>query len=244
MSVLFVELLRHHDLVARLEADGTPIDMPKLTVYMRHIEDNYGDNPYHNRMHAADVVLSASLFFTEPLAGVDVGEGASATLAHVPSALELFATLFAAAIHDYAHPGTTNAHEARKSSALGLTHNHESILESHHLASALADLFKPAHNFVRCSSSNPKPDTTPRLSPSSWRTLHSSQSSPTSHTPKAHAWDVAEYDRFRILVIEHASQTGPQIVRAHGARVPLTSCMAVHAAGGSPRADDGPRQAF
>ena len=152
LSVLFLELLRRHDLVARMDADGFPIDVPKLTVYMRHIEDNYGDNAYHNRMHAADVVLSASLFFTEPLSGIDAREGASSgTLAHMPSALELFATLFAAAIHDFCHPGTTNAHEARKDSALALTHHYESTLESHHLASALADLLKPAHNFVRCS---------------------------------------------------------------------------------------------
>jgi len=79
--------------------------------------------------------------------------------------LELFATLFAAAIHDFCHPGTTNAHEARKDSALALTHHYESTLESHHLASALADLLKPAHNFV-------------------------------------HAWDSADYNQFRILVVD------------------------------------------
>jgi len=72
------------------------------------------------------------------------------TLASHLAPLDLFAALFAAAIHDFAHPGTNNGHEERRDSPLAVRFRYDSILESHHLASAFEALFTPggAFNFV------------------------------------------------------------------------------------------------
>ena len=45
LSVLFVEICRRHDLLARLDAAGTPVPHEHLTPFLRAMEDDYGDNP-------------------------------------------------------------------------------------------------------------------------------------------------------------------------------------------------------
>ena len=52
------------------------------------------------------------------------------------SDLEIFATVFAAAIHDVDHPGLTNPYLITTGSELALMYNDESVLENHHLAVA------------------------------------------------------------------------------------------------------------
>lgn len=64
------------------------------------------------------------------------------------TALETFAGLFAAALHDYCHPGTSNAHEIGRDSELAVRYHDESVLESHHLACAFSCLLEPQHQFL------------------------------------------------------------------------------------------------
>lgn len=70
-------------------------DSAKLVQLMIHIEDGYRPNPYHNNIHAADVTQTVYFFLN------------SALLTPLPPLYKL-AAVFAAAIHDYAHPGTNN----------------------------------------------------------------------------------------------------------------------------------------
>jgi len=51
-------------------------------------------------------------------------------------------------MHDFNHPGTTNAHEIGKDSHLAIRYHDESVLESHHLACAFTALLTPQHNFL------------------------------------------------------------------------------------------------
>ena len=64
------------------------------------------------------------------------------------SALQIFAGLFAALIHDFAHPGTTNAHEIKMDSPLALRYHDASVLESHSLFMAFTTLLEPQYNFI------------------------------------------------------------------------------------------------
>lgn len=64
------------------------------------------------------------------------------------SALQCFAGLFGAAVHDFNHPGTNNAHEIKRDSSLALRYHDDSVLECHHLASTFTALLRPEHNFV------------------------------------------------------------------------------------------------
>jgi len=74
----------------------------------------------------------------------------SGCLADVMPALELMALYLAAAMHDYDHPGRTNAFLVETRDPLALLYNDRSVLESHHSAAAWK-LFdsKPEFNFLK-----------------------------------------------------------------------------------------------
>ena len=159
LSTLFAEVVCRHDLLARLDSDGCAIDPLKLGAFIRHCEVRYGDNPYHNRRHAADVLLGMHRFLVTTSAVTPEDASRNRCVPSAPnqvarfeglsfSAIETFAALMAAVIHDFQHPGTTNQHEIRKNSPLALQYHDESVLESHHLAEAFAALMLPANNFV------------------------------------------------------------------------------------------------
>ncbi|GBL62012.1 Calcium/calmodulin-dependent 3',5'-cyclic nucleotide phosphodiesterase 1, partial [Araneus ventricosus] len=70
-----------------------------LESFLVQIENGYERyrNPYHNNMHAADVTQTVAYLLCQ------------AGLANWLTDIEIFATLFAAIIHDYEHTGTTNS---------------------------------------------------------------------------------------------------------------------------------------
>jgi len=88
LQKVFLELIKLFQLHNKL-----PIDMAACAMYIRKIEAHYKENPYHNRIHATDVLQSVGFIlhyhdfyreFTD---------------------LEILAMLLAAAIHDVDHPG-------------------------------------------------------------------------------------------------------------------------------------------
>uniref|UniRef100_A0A5K4EMG4 Phosphodiesterase n=1 Tax=Schistosoma mansoni TaxID=6183 RepID=A0A5K4EMG4_SCHMA len=73
------------------------IDPHVFVRYLLRVESTYhADVPYHNSMHAADVLQTAHFLLQ------------AEALDDVFSDLEILAVLFAAAIHDVDHPGVTN----------------------------------------------------------------------------------------------------------------------------------------
>lgn len=100
------------------------IDMRAFERFLLRMEHGYGANPYHNSMHGADVLMTTHLFLSK--------YGFLERL----SSLELLASLLGALMHDFNHPGTTNAHEAKLHSARAIIYSDSSILERHHLASS------------------------------------------------------------------------------------------------------------
>ena len=81
-------------------------------------------NPYHNCIHATDVLLATNYML------------GSKALLDVFSSLEILAALFAALIHDVGHPGRTNQFLINTRHELALLYNDNSVLENHHLALA------------------------------------------------------------------------------------------------------------
>ncbi|CAM1328153.1 dnc (predicted) [Pycnogonum litorale] len=101
------------------------IEPSTLVNFLMTLEDHYlKDIPYHNSSHAADVAQSTHVLLTSP------------ALDSVFTDLEIFAAIFAAAMHDVDHPGVTNQFLVNTSSELALMYNDESVLENHHLAVA------------------------------------------------------------------------------------------------------------
>merc|ERR1719239_1373959 len=129
----------------------------------------YRDKPYHNRVHATDVLQGVYYLTTQPIPGfsqINTGDVASrhnstsesenetierSFTTHRTSfmaedtygimggnlpALELMALYTAAAMHDYDHPGRTNAFLVTTSAPQAVLYNDRSVLENHHAAAA------------------------------------------------------------------------------------------------------------
>ncbi|XP_077142722.1 cGMP-inhibited 3',5'-cyclic phosphodiesterase 3B isoform X2 [Ranitomeya variabilis] len=145
----------------------------KFRNFFRALESGYRDIPYHNRTHATDVMHAVWYLTTRPVPGfqelssdeaeVD-GSGGCTYLssrscqmaddsygclaANIP-ALELMALYVAAAMHDYDHPGRTNAFLVATNAPQAVLYNDRSVLENHHAAAAW-NLFlsRPDYNFL------------------------------------------------------------------------------------------------
>ncbi|XP_028842875.1 cGMP-inhibited 3',5'-cyclic phosphodiesterase A-like isoform X2 [Denticeps clupeoides] len=147
--------------------------------YFHALESGYRDIPYHNRIHATDVLHAVWYLSTQAVPGLpslipdhrpandsDSGimrshmgymlsktypvleEGYGCLSGLIP-ALELMALYVAAAMHDYDHPGRTNAFLVATSAPQALLYNDRSVLENHHAAAAW-NLFmsQPEYNFL------------------------------------------------------------------------------------------------
>ena len=105
-------------------------------------------NPYHHSGHAADVTAAAS----HMLACEEVSSRLQAA--------DALAVLFAAAMHDFRHPGLANNYIINTRAAahtslwseLATTYNDTSVLENMHAAQAFRLLNKPGRNFMACCS--------------------------------------------------------------------------------------------
>uniref|UniRef100_A0A8C4EWM0 Phosphodiesterase n=1 Tax=Dicentrarchus labrax TaxID=13489 RepID=A0A8C4EWM0_DICLA len=121
LQTLFFELITRYGLNSRFK-----IPISCLTEFMSALERGYCkyNNPYHSHVHAADV--------TQTLHCLLLRSG----LVHWLTELEVMASLFAAAIHDYEHTGTTNNFHIHTKSEFALIYNDRSVQESHHLSAA------------------------------------------------------------------------------------------------------------
>nr|XP_057935486.1 cGMP-inhibited 3',5'-cyclic phosphodiesterase 3A-like isoform X1 [Doryrhamphus excisus] len=155
------------------------IPLAEFMNYFHALENGYRDIPYHNRIHATDVLHAVWYLTTQPVPGLPTlltengkyndsanGITPSATaflsskmnalleegygsLSGLIPGLELMALYVAAAMHDYDHPGRTNAFLVATSAPQALLYNDRSVLENHHAASAW-NLFmsRPEYNFL------------------------------------------------------------------------------------------------
>ena len=62
--------------------------------------------------------------------------------------MEHMSLLIAAAMHDYDHPGRTNAFLVDTGDPLAILYNDRSVLENHHAASSWSLLMKPENDFL------------------------------------------------------------------------------------------------
>ncbi|KAI9317349.1 hypothetical protein DFJ73DRAFT_635772 [Zopfochytrium polystomum] len=126
----FESLVEGHPLLVMafhlFERDGLvetfSIDREVLVKSILLVEEGYrSDVPFHNALHAADVLHATAL-----LASMIVPNLAP---------YQLLALYISALIHDHGHPGLTNTFLTSTSDPLALLYNDRSVLESHHCAS-------------------------------------------------------------------------------------------------------------
>ncbi|XP_066578560.1 dual specificity calcium/calmodulin-dependent 3',5'-cyclic nucleotide phosphodiesterase 1C isoform X5 [Amia ocellicauda] len=121
LKFIFYELLTRYDLINRFK-----IPISALVSFVEALEVGYSKhkNPYHNLMHAADVTQTVHYLLLKT------------GMVHWMTELEIFAMIFAAAVHDYEHTGTTNNFHIQTRSDTAILYNDRAVLESHHVSAA------------------------------------------------------------------------------------------------------------
>ncbi|XP_067837493.1 dual specificity calcium/calmodulin-dependent 3',5'-cyclic nucleotide phosphodiesterase 1C-like isoform X2 [Heptranchias perlo] len=121
LKFIVYELFTRYDLISRFK-----IPISSLVSFIEALEVGYmkHKNPYHNLLHAADVTQTVHYLLLRT--GV----------VHWMTELEIFAMIFAAAIHDYEHTGTTNNFHIQTRSDSAILYNDRSVLENHHVSAA------------------------------------------------------------------------------------------------------------
>uniref|UniRef100_A0AC35G4E8 Phosphodiesterase n=2 Tax=Panagrolaimus sp. PS1159 TaxID=55785 RepID=A0AC35G4E8_9BILA len=134
------------------------LPMQKFFNFFHALECGYWEIPYHNRIHAADVLHGCYYLTCHPVRAF-VGRPSSPELqfhdcgAPLPvsenmSTLELMALFTAAAMHDFDHPGRTNAFLVASEDKKAILYNDRSVLENHHAAESWRLLCQRENNFI------------------------------------------------------------------------------------------------
>ncbi|PWA13785.1 hypothetical protein CCH79_00017147, partial [Gambusia affinis] len=127
LKFLVYDLLTRYDLINRFRPEPcVQIPVQALVQFVEALENGYSKhrNPYHNLIHAADVTQTAHFLMLHT------------GLMHWLSELEILAMVFAAAIHDFEHTGTTNNFHIHTRSEVAILYNDRSVLENHHVSAA------------------------------------------------------------------------------------------------------------
>lgn len=121
LKFMVYELLTRYDLINRFR-----IPVSSLVAFVEALEVGYSKhrNPYHNLIHAADVTQTAHYLMLHT------------GIMHWLTELEILAMVFAAAIHDFEHTGTTNNFHIQTRSEVAILYNDRSVLENHHVSAA------------------------------------------------------------------------------------------------------------
>ncbi|XP_071990796.1 dual specificity calcium/calmodulin-dependent 3',5'-cyclic nucleotide phosphodiesterase 1B isoform X4 [Engystomops pustulosus] len=119
LKTIVFELLTRHNLNSRFK-----IPVAFLMSFLDALESGYGKykNPYHNQIHAADVTQTVHCFLLRT------------GMVHCLNEIEILAIIFAAAIHDFEHTGTTNSFHIQTKSDCAILYNDRSVLENHHVS--------------------------------------------------------------------------------------------------------------
>ena len=120
----------------RLPAEIRP-HSKSFSAFLTDIQSGYNDNPYHNRLHAADVVQTCGHFLSRPIMKIGL------------KGLDKLVLLVAAAIHDYAHPGVSNGFLVTTKDPIATGHNDDSPLERFHCAEAFRVMNQTNNTFSR-----------------------------------------------------------------------------------------------
>jgi hypothetical protein len=112
------------------------IKLSTLEAFLTKMENQYHMSlPYHNNIHAADVLHAMNYFISHPY------------LDKTLTIEEKFACIISAIAHDIDHPGVNNSYEIKHSEPLSIIYNNKSVLENHHCALT----FKILHEYPECN---------------------------------------------------------------------------------------------
>ncbi|GLD95391.1 hypothetical protein PINS_up004035 [Pythium insidiosum] len=113
------------------------IEMTTLVSFLTEIQSGYvATNPYHNAIHAADVMQTTHYFLVQP------------ELVPFLRPLDRALALIAAGIHDFKHDGFNNSFHISTASEIALRYNDHAVLENFHVAQSFLVMKNPEHNIL------------------------------------------------------------------------------------------------
>lgn len=133
LSMLGFALLKRYEIIEKFQFSEA-----KLANFLMRIEDGYPSNPYHNRIHAADVLQSLHVLIKR---GGLIQSGYCDEIA-------LLSCYLSAIIHDFEHKGVNNDFLVRVSDTLAVLYNDKSPMENHHLAASFQLMNTDEYNFL------------------------------------------------------------------------------------------------
>lgn len=122
------------------------IDEQVLINWLQAVQSGYHDNPYHNAIHAADVLQVLHFIIYK------------CKLSQYMSDEDVLAGLVAAIIHDYDHPGLNNNFQINSGSYLATLYNDRAILENYHAAQAFDLMRSDKVNVLKSLSAEQQKD--------------------------------------------------------------------------------------
>lgn len=135
LPLMTTRLLKSCDLWDAIIADNKSFE-----VFASRIRDGYPkNNPYHNAVHATDVMQCTFWW-------CNTGDLIKIISA---DALEFFSLLFAALVHDVGHPGLNNVWHVKINHPIAVRYNDKAVLENMHASIAFSIAFDDEANIFK-----------------------------------------------------------------------------------------------
>ena len=140
LPFLYCEIIKRMDII-----DSYSIDILKINNFTQQIRDGYKISVlYHNDLHAIDLCQTLYTW--------SIKSGLSEILKL--KKLDLLSLYTGAIVHDYKHPGFTNAFQMNNLTDIALTYNDKSVLENMHISESFKILLREECNFLENISVN------------------------------------------------------------------------------------------
>ncbi|KAH3744460.1 3'5'-cyclic nucleotide phosphodiesterase [Pelomyxa schiedti] len=133
LSAIAIEVLSRLDVFSHVR-----VEVEQLRQFFEELESNYRTIPYHNLLHAVDVVQCLYFFLTHGLLEL------LGPCAH----LDIFSMICAAVGHDVSHPGVNNAFLVNSCDPLAVQFNDRSVLENYHASFTIRTLLQHASHWA------------------------------------------------------------------------------------------------
>jgi hypothetical protein len=126
-TIDFPEFMEGTQLGDTMDLDS--VVMSQLREFVSSIADLYTSVPFHTFAHATHVTISMENMFKQIVAPTEVAQAVDRTCSIVSDPLAKFASLFAALIHDVAHPGVPNGQLIKENQDIASAYKGKSIAE-------------------------------------------------------------------------------------------------------------------
>lgn len=119
------------------------IPLSTLLRFIRSVQQQYQEIPYHNFNHAFTTLHVSFLILSAQSSIEERGNNTSFF-----STRDIFSILVAAYCHDMNHNGRTNDFHIRSRTSTALLYNDQSVLENMHAAACFETMRRPGHNLL------------------------------------------------------------------------------------------------